>query len=226
MRPWPVLGISSLSTILAILVLKNPANTLDLFQMPNLPSPPKDGRVFSHSGLVVSTQAQASRVGTKILQQGGNAVDAAVAIGYALAVTEPCCGNLGGGGFMLIQPKNGPAVFLDFRETAPLQSNSALYLQRPAGSSRNGYLAVGTPGTVLGLDTALQKYGTMTRAQVMAPAIELAQKGFILTQGDVDILHAGQEKIKRSSLSKIFLKKDGSAYQVGDLLIQKELTPA
>jgi len=223
MRQWIVLGISSLSTILAVLVFKNPANTLDLFQMPNLPSPPKDGRVFSHSGLVVSTQAQASRVGTKILQQGGNAVDAAVAIGYALAVTEPCCGNLGGGGFMLIQPKNGPAVFLDFRETAPLQSNSALYLQRPAGSSRNGYLAVGTPGTVLGLDTALQKYGTMTRAQVMAPAIELAQKGFILTQGDVDILHAGQEKIKRSSLSKIFLKKDGSAYQVGDLLIQKEL---
>lgn len=123
--------------------------------------------ITGKNGMVVTTQHEASKIGLQILQQGGNAVDAAVAVGYALAVSDPCCGNLGGGGFMLIRLADGKETFINFREKAPLAATATLYLNEQGEAisdlSRNGYLAVGVPGTVKGLDYALSKYGTLSR---------------------------------------------------------------
>ena len=132
-------------------------------------------------GMVVSAQHLASDVGVDILRRGGNAVDAAVAVGYAEAVTNPCCGNIGGGGFMVIHlAKSATNVFLNFRETAPAAATADMYLDANGnpirGASIDGYRAVAVPGTVLGLDTALKRYGTLTRAQVMAPAIKRSEE--------------------------------------------------
>src|SRR5271156_255417 len=126
----------------------------------------------SDKGMVVTSQHLASDVGAAILRQGGNAIDAAVAVGYALAVTHPCCGNLGGGGFMLIHLKDGRDAFINFRERAPLAATADMYLHAKrdpiADKSLNGWLEVGTPGTVLGLETAREEYGTMPRAALIA----------------------------------------------------------
>ena len=184
--------------------------------------------VSSSKGMVVTSQHLASRVGAQILQQGGNAVDAAVAVGYALAVTDPCCGNIGGGGFMLIHLKNGQDIFINFREKASQKATTTMYLDAKGKVipqlSTSGYLAVAIPGTVAGLDMALTQYGTMTRAKVMAPAIQLAEEGFILQQGDVDILNQGSKKFKaQPNIAAIFLKKGRDPYKVGDRLVQKNL---
>ena len=138
--------------------------------------------------MVVTEQHDATRVGIGVLRAGGNAVDAAVAVGYALAVTDPCCGNIGGGGFMLIRMHDGRERFLDFRETAPRRATRTMYLDaggdvRP-GASTKGWLAVGVPGTVAGLETARREYGTMSRERLLAPAIALARDGFTLVAGD------------------------------------------
>src|SRR6266481_1903877 len=178
-------------------------------------------------GMVVSAQRLASEVGLDILKRGGNAVDAAVAVGYALAVTHPCCGNLGGGGFMLVHLASGGDRIIDFRETAPLAARPDLYLDKDgkviADASTLGYKAVGVPGTVLGLDTVLARYGSMTRQQVMAPAIALAEKGFVLSDPDAQIL-AGSSKsfAAQANVAKIFLK-DGKPYAAGDRLTQGAL---
>ena len=124
--------------------------------------------VTAENGMVVTSQHLASEVGVQILKQGGNAVDAAVAVGYALAVTNPCCGNLGGGGFATLHLADGRDLFINFREKAPLAATETMYLDA-AGEvvpdlSLKGYLAIGVPGSVLGLDTLLQKFGTMPRA--------------------------------------------------------------
>jgi gamma-glutamyltranspeptidase/glutathione hydrolase len=187
-------------------------------------SPPP---VEAHHGLVVTTQHLASEVGVEILKAGGNAVDAAVAVGYALAVTDPCCGNIGGGGFMTIHLADGRDVFVNFREKAPLKATRDMYLDASRnivpGRSTRGYLAVGVPGTVLGLDTALAKYGTMKRAQVMAPAIKLADEGFTLEPGDVVLLDRGAKIFAQEpNVAAIFLK-DGKPYAAGDRLVQKNL---
>src|SRR5580692_2241122 len=146
----------------------------------------------SSDGMVVTAQHAASEVGAAILRQGGNAVDAAVAVGYALAVTHPCCGNLGGGGFMTIHLADARNTFLNFREKAPLAARADMYLDAHGNvisdKSLAGYLAVGVPGTVMGLETAREKFGTLPRATLIAPSIRLAEEGFILTRGDVDIL--------------------------------------
>jgi gamma-glutamyltranspeptidase/glutathione hydrolase len=135
--------------------------------------------VESPDGMVVTAQHLASETGAAILRQGGNAVDAAVAVGYALAVTHPCCGNLGGGGFMVIHLANGKNTFLNFREKAPQAASPDMYLDaqgKPVrAKSLDGYFAVGVPGSVLGLETAREKYGTLARAALMAPSIALAQ---------------------------------------------------
>jgi gamma-glutamyltranspeptidase/glutathione hydrolase len=180
------------------------------------------------NGMVVTEQRLASEVGLQILKQGGNAVDAAVAVGYALAVTHPCCGNLGGGGFMLIHLANGKDTFINFREKAPLAATRTMYLDKQGnvvpGRSSKGYLAVGVPGTVLGLDQALSTYGTLSRTGVMAPAIELAQKGFVLQPGDVKILNLKMEGFKKQpNVPAIFLKNGTTPYQAGDRLVQKDL---
>src|SRR5580658_1549758 len=180
-------------------------------------------------GMVVTAQHLASDVGVEILKEGGNAVDAAVAVGYAQAVTNPCCGNLGGGGFMVIHlGKSGTNVFLNFRETAPLAATADMYLGADGnpvrGASLAGYRAVAVPGTVLGLETALQRYGTLPRAKVMAPAIRLAREGFILTRGDTDIIDAGARRFRTdAAAAQVFLHVDGSAYQPGERLVQPQL---
>lgn len=183
--------------------------------------------VVAKNGMVVSDQKLASQVGVKILQQGGNAIDAAVAVGYALAVVNPCCGNIGGGGFMLIHLADGENIFLNFREKAPQAASPAMYLDQKGNiipdKSTYGYAAVGVPGTVMGLDTALKKYGTMTRQQVMRPAIELAEKGYVLSAGDITILSKGTKGFeKQKNVAAIFLKNN-NPYQVGDRLVQKGL---
>ena len=123
--------------------------------------------VTAVNGMVVTSQRDATEVGVQILRQGGNAIDAAVAVGYALAVTNPCCGNIGGGGFATIHLSDGQDIFLNFRERAPAAATETMYLDAKGevvpDLSLKGYLAVAVPGSVLGLDTMLQKYGTMPR---------------------------------------------------------------
>jgi len=177
--------------------------------------------------MVVTAQHLATHVGVDVLKAGGNAVDAAVAVGYALAVVYPAAGNLGGGGFMTVQLADGRKTFLDFREKAPLAATADMYLDKAGnvveGLSAKGHLAVGVPGTVSGMELALSKYGTLKRAQVIAPAIKLAENGFALEQGDIDLLHtATGEFEKDKDLRAIFLH-NGQPLQVGQKLVQKDL---
>ena len=138
--------------------------------------------VAAEKAMVVTAQHLATEVGVNVLKRGGSAVDAAVAVGYALAVVYPAAGNLGGGGFMTIRFADGRKTFLDFRETAPHAARPDMYLDKDgnvvSGLSTIGWLAVGVPGTVSGLEYARKKYGTMTRAALIGPAIELAEDGF------------------------------------------------
>jgi gamma-glutamyltranspeptidase/glutathione hydrolase len=184
--------------------------------------------VEAEHGMVVSSQSLASQAGVDIMKAGGNAVDAAVAVGYAEAVTNPCCGNIGGGGFMVIHLADDRDVFVNFREMAPMAAGRDMYLDAEGkvvpGASLYGWKAVGIPGTVLGLDTALAKYGTMPRSQVMASAIRLARDGFTLTRGDTDILDAGVSRFQKSPVeAAIFLRPDGTPKQPGDRLVQTDL---
>ncbi len=183
--------------------------------------------VESSGGMVVSAQHLASAVGARVLEQGGNAVDAAVAVAYALAVTHPCCGNLGGGGFMVIHLADGRDRFLNFREKAPLAATADMYLDargRPIPeASLEGYRAVGVPGSVLGLETARREYGTWPRAALMAPAIELAAGGFALTRGDVDVLADATDAFRgQPNVAAIFLEH-GAPLRPGDRLVQPQL---
>ena len=183
--------------------------------------------VAGENGMVVTAQHLATHVGVDVLKAGGNAVDAAVAVGYALAVVYPAAGNLGGGGFMTVQLADGRKTFLDFREKAPLAATADMYLDKDGnvvpGLSAKGHLAVGVPGTVSGMELALSKYGTLKRAQVIAPAIKLAEDGFALDQGDIDMLHSATEEFKKDQdLRGIFLNK-GEPLQVGQKLVQKDL---
>ena len=184
--------------------------------------------VEAQKGMVVSSQHLASQVGADILKAGGNAIDAAVAVGYAQAVVNPCCGNIGGGGFMTLHLANGDDIFVNFRETAPAAASANMYQDKDGNlikdASLYGYLASGVPGTVKGLDYVLEKYGTMDREKVMSPAIKLAREGFILTRSDTDVLDTTTKRFKQDpEVAKIFLKSDGSSYQPGDRLVQLDL---
>ncbi|WP_145586048.1 gamma-glutamyltransferase [Yersinia rochesterensis] len=184
--------------------------------------------VEAKNGMVVTSQYLASQVGTDILKMGGNAIDAAVAVGYAQAVVNPCCGNIGGGGFMTIHLADGTDTFINFRETAPAAASADMYLDKEGKVTKDaslyGYLAAGVPGTVLGMDSAQKKYGKLTRQQVMAPAIKLAREGFVLTRADTDILDTTVKRFRQDPESaRIFLRKDGEALQPGDRLIQADL---
>ena len=176
---------------------------------------------FPHSGWL-------PRLGADILRKGGNAIDAAVAVGYAEAVVNPCCGNIGGGGFLTAHLADGRNIFLNFRETAPAAATRDMYLdgrgEPVPTASVHGWKAVAVPGTVLGLDTALTKYGTMPRASVMAPAIRLARDGFILTSADADILARGAQSLRQNATAAhIFLHPDMSPLLAGDRLRQPDL---
>ncbi|HEY1397046.1 gamma-glutamyltransferase [Roseateles sp.] len=183
--------------------------------------------VAAQNGMVVTAQHLATRVGVDVLKDGGNAVDAAVAVGYALAVVYPAAGNLGGGGFMTIQLADGRKTFLDFREKAPLAATANMYLDKDGnvvkGLSTHGHLAVGVPGTVSGMEYAREKYGTMKRPALIAPAIALADRGFALEQGDVDMFQtATKDFVADPASGAIFLNK-GKPFQAGDKLVQKDL---
>ncbi len=183
--------------------------------------------VAAANGMVVSAQHLASRVGVEVLKNGGNAVDAAVAVGYALAVVYPAAGNLGGGGFMTIQLADGRKTFLDFREKAPLAATADMYLDKDGnvikGLSTKGHLAVGVPGSVSGLEYAREKYGTRARATLLAPSIQLADKGFVLDQGDIDLLTTATQAFQEDApTAAIFLRK-GQPFKAGDRLVQKDL---
>jgi len=190
----------------------------------------RDAKPVSAShDMVVSAQHLATKVGVKILNEGGNAVDAAVAVGYALAVVHPCCGNLGGGGFMTIHLANGKNVFLNFRERAPLAASHNMYLDKKGnlvkGRSLWTYLAVGVPGSVMGLNAALEKYGTMSRAKVIEPAIKLARKGYVLKPGDVQIMHFAYKYCSpHPDCDKAwFHDSKGHFYKAGERLVQPTL---
>jgi len=203
--------------LLALILLVDAAPALAFTRLP----------VTARNGMVVTSQHLASEVGVDILKQGGNAVDAAVAVGYALAVTNPCCGNIGGGGFATIRLADGRAVFLNFREKAPLAATATMFVDAKGevvpDLSLKGYLAVAVPGTVKGLDMLLTEYGTMKRDRVMAPAIRLAEDGFILTEGDADILTAAAKALAgEPNVAAIFLNS-GAPWKAGDRLIQKDL---
>ncbi len=184
--------------------------------------------VAAEKGMVVTAQHLATHVGVDVLKNGGNAVDAAVAVGYALAVVYPAAGNLGGGGFMTIQLADGRKTFLDFREKAPLAATADMYLDKQGNVipdlSAKGHLSVAVPGTVAGMELALSKYGTRKREEVIAPAIKLAEDGFVLQQGDVDLLSTATDVFRAdmADSGSIFLDK-GEPMKVGQKLVQKDL---
>lgn len=179
-------------------------------------------------GLVISSNILANEIGQRVLDEGGNAIDAAVAVGYALAVVHPAAGNIGGGGFAVIHLKNGENITLDFREKAPIKATRDMYLDNNKevikDSSVIGYLAAGVPGTIAGMSEMLEKYGTKKLSDLIKPAINLAQNGFTITDRQAQtMLEVKDEFAKFSSSKKYFLKKDGSTYKEGDILVQKDL---
>ncbi|SCK21005.1 gamma-glutamyltranspeptidase / glutathione hydrolase [Variovorax sp. HW608] len=183
--------------------------------------------VAAENGMVVSAQHLATKTGVDVLKDGGNAIDAAVAVGYALAAVFPAAGNLGGGGFMTIQLADGRKTFLDFREKAPLAATANMYLDKDGnvieGASTTGHLAVAVPGTVSGLEMAREKYGTMKRATLIAPAIHYAQNGFVLEQGDVDLLSTATEDFRKDPASGAIFLNHGEPFKPGQKLVQKDL---
>jgi gamma-glutamyltranspeptidase/glutathione hydrolase len=175
--------------------------------------------------MVVAQEPIAADVGLAVLQKGGNAVDAAVAVGFALAVTHPFAGNLGGGGFMLIRLADGRTTFLDFRERAPGKATHDMYLGADGKVTRDsleGWRASGVPGTVRGLQLAHSKLGRAQWADDVAPAIELASKGFEVSYSLAESLR-GSRNLSQFPESKRIFQKDGAFYQAGDRLVQPDL---
>ncbi len=185
--------------------------------------------IWAKHGMVSSQETLATRVGLKILKQGGNAVDAAVAVGFALAVTLPRAGNIGGGGFMLVHlAESNKNIAIDYREMAPSKAHRNMYLNEHGDAvaklSREHGLAVGVPGTVMGMELALAKYGTMTMKQVIAPAIKMATAGITVTQDLSSSLIGLKRRITQwPSSAEVFYKADGSNYHIGEILKQPEL---
>lgn len=184
--------------------------------------------VVASNGMVATEQELASRIGLDILKAGGNAVDAAVGIGFALAVALPNAGNLGGGGFMMVHDaKTGKSVALDFREVAPLKATRNMYLDDKGnvinGKSLYTHYAVGVPGTVAGMQHALKKWGTMPLDKVIAPSIALAEKGFPVSETLAKILRQEQKNMGKWPATTEIFWKDGAPLKRGDLLVQKDL---
>lgn len=182
----------------------------------------------SSVGMVMSTQKIANDIGMQVLKDGGNAIDAAVAVGYALAVVHPVAGNIGGGGFAVIHTANGENTTLDFREMAPGKATADMYLDKDGNvipnASTEGYLAAGVPGTVAGMSTMLEKFGTKKLADLIQPAINYAEQGFMISPRQAEtFLEYAPRLTKFASSKKYFLKVDGSTYKEGERLIQKDL---
>src|SRR5213594_2992282 len=171
--------------------------------------------VRARQGMVVSAEVRATQAGVEILKNGGNAVDAAVAVGFVLAVTHPSAGNLGGGGFMLIRSeKTGEALMIDYREMAPRGAGRTMYQDRDGhvleDASTIGYRAIGVPGTVAGLTFALEKYGTMKLAQVLAPAITLARNGVELGYFESESMKSARKLLEKFPESRRIYLRDGN----------------
>ena len=183
--------------------------------------------VAAEHGMVVTAQQLATRVGVDVLKDGGNAVDAAVAVGYALAVVYPAAGNLGGGGFMTIRLADGRKRFIDFREKAPLAAHADMYLDAAGnvipGLSTRGWLSAGVPGSVAGLELARERWGTMPRAALLAPAIHYAERGFVLDAGDAATFAVATADFRRDPASAAVFLPKGRALVAGDRLVQKDL---
>lgn len=184
--------------------------------------------VYGKNGMVASEQGLATQVGLDILKQGGNAIDAAVAVGFALAVVLPNAGNIGGGGFMVLHDdKTGKDVAIDFREIAPAKASRDMYLDNQGnvidGKSLFTHDASGVPGTVAGMEYALKKWGTMPLSQVLEPAIKLADKGFIVSDVLAQTLKEEKSTLGKWSSSKAIFFNNGEPLKSGDLLVQKDL---
>ncbi len=180
----------------------------------------------AEKGMVASVHVLASEAGVEMMKAGGNAIDAAVATGFALAVVHPAAGNLGGGGFMLIRMHEGQTHFLDFREKAPGKAHSKMYQDENGNvdpqRSRLGYLAVGVPGSVKGMVHAQQKFGKLTLPQVMAPAIRLAKDGYALDWSDARAMTNDRGLASFPDSKRIF-QNDGKGWKQGDVFKQPEL---
>ena len=184
--------------------------------------------VYARRGMVVSGNRIASEVGVQILKKGGNAVDAAVATGFALAVVHPAAGNIGGGGFMVIRFADGTSTAIDYREKAPKAAHAKMYLDENGklikDLNHKSYLAIGVPGTVAGFSLALEKYGTMSLKDVIKPAIKLAEKGFPVSYAlSQDLVELTDTFKKYPASAGAFLKKTGEPYQPGEIFKQKDL---
>lgn len=184
--------------------------------------------VYGKNGMVASEQGLATQVGLDILKQGGNAIDAAVAVGFTLAVVLPNAGNIGGGGFMVLHDdKTGKDVAIDFREIAPAKASRDMYLDNQGnvidGKSLFTHDASGVPGTVAGMEYALKKWGTMPLSKVLEPAIKLADKGFIVSDVLAQTLKEEKSTLGKWSASKAIFFKNGEPLKSGDLLVQKDL---
>jgi len=195
--------------------------------IPSVPAASK-APVRGTQAMVVTTEPRATQVGVSVLKGGGNAVDAAVAVGFALAVTHPSAGNLGGGGFMLIRlARTGETVVIDYREKAPAGARRDMYLDAQGnvieGASTIGYRAAGVPGTVAGLELALRRYGTMKLADVIAPAVALARDGVELSYYESESLREDSELLGKFPESKRIFLRDGKFYAAGERFVQPEL---
>ncbi len=185
--------------------------------------------VVANQGMVSSQEKLATQAGLEVLKEGGNAVDAAVTVGFALAVTLPRAGNIGGGGFMVIHlAENNQNIAIDYREKAPIKATKDMFLDENGNvneeKARFSHLAVGVPGTVAGLILALEKYGTISLERALQPAINLAENGFIVTQDLYDSLVFSQKYLKKYPATKqIFFTPNGEIIKVGDLLVQRDL---
>lgn len=189
----------------------------------------RDSGLIADSGMVVSAHPLASKVGVTILKLGGNAIDAAVAVQFALAVVYPNAGNIGGGGFLVLRMSNGEINSLDFREKAPLKISRNIYLDKNGnvidGLSTEGLLSAGVPGSVDGMVKLHTKYGTLPWKELLQPAIDLAEKGFSITQRQAKEFNALKKKILQwnKEYQVPLLKKDTADWKAGDTLVQKEL---
>ena len=185
--------------------------------------------VHAKHGMVVAREMHATNAGEAVLESGGNAIDAAVAVAFTLAVTHPSAGNLGGGGFMLIRFADGRSTFIDFRERAPNSATRDMYIDPATGKATQdslvGYRASGIPGTVRGFEFAHEKYGKKPWKELVDPAVHLARDGFPVSYGLAQSLHNTNtsEKLSRFPDSKRIFLKDGAFYDPGDLLKQPEL---
>ncbi|WBW49803.1 gamma-glutamyltransferase [Peptoniphilus equinus] len=189
-----------------------------------IPAPVKD----TGTGLVMSTNPLANQVGKDVLDQGGNAIDAAVAVGYMLSVVHPSAGNIGGGGFALIHTADGKTKALDFREMAPKKATKDMYLDKDGnvveGKSVTGYQAAGVPGTVKGMSDMLNEYGTMQLSDLLQPAIKTAREGFALTERQAETFVEEKERMQQfETTSRYFFKANGEAYKENEVLKQEDL---